>query len=106
MYLKKHIDSVHGNVWYICNQCDYKSKRKCNLKKHIDSVHGGVRHSCDQCDYKTKRKVAIKRHTDSVHGGVRYSVNHNTTVKANMTRDLKCTKEKKIQKIAKFMEEL
>ena len=58
----------------------------------IDSVHGGVRHSCDQCDYKTKRKVAIKRHTDSVHGGVRYSVNHNTTVKANLSRVLQCTK--------------
>ena len=80
----------------------YKSKRKCNLKKHIDSVHGGVRHSCDQCDYKTKRKVAIKRHIDSVHGGVRYSVNHNTTVKANLSRDLKCTKEKKNTKNCKI----
>ena len=68
----------------------------------IDSVHGGVRHSCDQCDYKTKRKVAIKRHIDSVHGGVRYSVNHNTTVKANLSRELQCTKEKKITKNCKI----
>ena len=44
--LKQHIDSVHGDVRYSCDLCDYKARWKGNLKKHIDSVHGDVRYSC------------------------------------------------------------
>ena len=33
---KTHKDSVHGDVWYTCDLCDYKAKRKDNLKTHID----------------------------------------------------------------------
>ena len=61
LHLKKHIDSVHGDVWHSCDQCDYKTKWKDNLKKHIDAVHGAVWYSCDQCDYKSKWKDNLKK---------------------------------------------
>ena len=50
-----------------CDQCDYKTKWKDNLKKHIDAVHGAVWYSCDQCDYKSKWKDNLKKHIDSGH---------------------------------------
>ena len=34
------VDSIHEDVWYSCDQCDYKTKWKYNLKRHKDSVHG------------------------------------------------------------------
>ena len=61
------------DVQFCCDQCDFKSQWKGNLKKHIDSIHGNVSYTCDLCDYKTKRKRNIKRHKDSVHGDVRYA---------------------------------
>ena len=94
--LKK--DSVHGDVRYTCDQCDYKAARKgqktyrlcswrCEVhlwsvwlqsnterrsqKTYIDSVHRDVRYTCNQCDYKAKQKVNFNRHIDSVHGDVR-----------------------------------
>ena len=68
--LKKHIDSVHGNVRYTCDQCDYEATRKRSLKRHRDSAHGDVRFTCDQCDYKATQKGNLKKHKDSVHGDV------------------------------------
>ena len=50
--LKKHKESVHGDVWYYCDQCEYQATQKGNLKTHIDSVHGDVRYTCYQCDCK------------------------------------------------------
>ena len=46
---KKHIYSVHGDVSYLCDQYDYKAKRKGRLKTHIDSAHQNVRYPCNQC---------------------------------------------------------
>ena len=63
----------HGDMWYRCDQCDYKAGWKGSLKTHIDSVHGDVRYSCDLCDYKAKTKGNLKEHIDSIHGDVRYS---------------------------------
>ena len=40
--LKPHIDHIHGNVTYNCDQCEYKAKfkqqLKRNLKPHIDYI--------------------------------------------------------------------
>ena len=46
--LKQHIESVHKNVTYLCDQCDYKGIQKSNLKQHIQSVHGNITYPCDQ----------------------------------------------------------
>ena len=61
--------NIISNSMHSCDQCDYKSKWKIDVKRHIESVHGDVLHSCDQCDFKTKYN--LKRHIDSVHGDVR-----------------------------------
>ena len=64
------LESVHEEVRYSCDQCDYKAANKRTLKRHIDSVHRDVRYSCDQCDYKATQKGTLDRHIDSVHGDV------------------------------------
>ena len=71
--LKRHIDSVHGNVRYACEQCNYKATQTHSLKRHIVTVHEGVWHSCGQCDYKTKWNNNLKIRIDSVHGDMQYS---------------------------------
>ena len=53
-------------VCYSCYQCDFKARWKQSLKRHIDSAHGDLWYTCDLCDYKAKRK-ALKTHIDSVH---------------------------------------
>ena len=51
--LCQHYASVHGNVTYSCDQCEYKVNWTDNLKKHIESLH--VTHSCD-------RVINVKAH--------------------------------------------
>ena len=48
--------------------------RSSGRRRHIDSVHGDVRYPCDQCDYKTTQKGTLKRHIDAVHGDVRKEI--------------------------------
>ena len=40
--------------------CDYKTNEKGHLKRHIESVHEQNKYSCDECDYKAKQKSDIK----------------------------------------------
>ena len=66
--LLKYIrDSVHGNVRYSCNRCDFKATWKQSLKEHIDTVHEKVQYSCNQCDYKVTTKKYLKRHIGTVY---------------------------------------
>ena len=85
-HLKIHIESVHGNVTYSCNQCEYtvkqtwrkiwgdtlhlsmevlvspvinvniRKKRKGRLKTHIKSLHGNIEYPCDKCEYQFTHK--------------------------------------------------
>ena len=66
-HLKRHVDSVHGDVRYTCDQCAYKEAWKCDLKRHIDSVYEEVQYSCYKCDYKATQNGHLKRYIDSVH---------------------------------------
>merc|ERR1712098_317691 len=36
---------------YICDQCDFKTIQERYLKDHIQIVHDQIKFSCDQCDY-------------------------------------------------------
>ena len=47
--------------------CDFKTTWQGYIKKHKDSVYGDVRFTCEQRDLKTKRKDNLKTHLDSVH---------------------------------------
>ena len=44
--------SVHENIKYLCNQCEYKATRKGHLKTHEMSVHENIKYPCNQCEYK------------------------------------------------------
>ena len=57
-------------VYYSCDRCDYKAKRKFNLKQHVESMHEGIYYSCELCDYKAKRKFNLKQHMRVQHGNV------------------------------------
>ena len=39
-----------------------KPKWKGKLKRQIESIHGNVMYSWDQCEYKAKQKIQLKRH--------------------------------------------
>ena len=78
------------DMWYSCDQCDYKTTWKGSLKRHIDAIHGDVRYTCNQCDYKATQKGNLKRHIDSVHGDVIYTCDQchykgNTEAKSQKT---------------------
>ena len=45
-----HKQSVHQDVKYACDQCEYQATSQVNLTKHIQSKHEGIRYACDQCD--------------------------------------------------------
>merc|ERR1719318_829359 len=52
---------------YICNICEYETKKKFNLKEHKESVHDGLKYQCDICEYETKKKFNLKEHSARVH---------------------------------------
>ena len=58
---KTHIESVHGNVqlWSVWLQGTIQSESQ---STRTDSVHGDVQYSCDHCDYKATRKGDLKTH--------------------------------------------
>ena len=59
-------------IWHNCasNQCEYKAKYKGDLKKHLESQHQGVCYLCNKCDYRAKYKGDLKKHVESQHEGV------------------------------------
>ena len=59
--------SIHEEVKYSCNQCNYKASQQGHLKTHKMSVHEGVKYSCNLCDYKASQQGHLKRHDMSVH---------------------------------------
>ena len=46
--------SVHENIKYPCNICDYKATRQVSLKRQKMSIHEGegIKYHCNQCEYK------------------------------------------------------
>jgi len=69
----RHIESIHGNVSYACDQRKYKATRKAHLKQHIESVHANDTYSCDTCQYKATHKPNLKTHIESIHENVTYA---------------------------------
>ena len=79
--LKRHQDTVHGEVSYSCEQCEEKFTRKNNLKRHLEEVHGFERRlnldfsaaefilkfQCTECGKRFPRKFSLQRHKESVH---------------------------------------
>ena len=94
--------TVHKGIYYTCNLCDHKSKRKTHLKEHIARIHGAesedfqctdcgfqgkskeglahhtrLKHSgniykCEDCDYQSDKNANLLRHINVKHKGIRY----------------------------------
>lgn len=57
-------------VWWNCDFCDYKTKRRYELKNHFATAHEGKRFTCELCDFTAKRKDKINLHIKVVHEGL------------------------------------
>merc|ERR1719509_634233 len=66
---------------YICEQCDYKTRRKGNMIAHLANNHRdgqpakqkpqeGLIYLCEQCEYKTTRKWNLKPHVENIHNTI------------------------------------
>ena len=53
-HLKINKMSVHENIKYPCNICDYKATHQVSLKRQKMSIHEGegIKYHCNQCEYK------------------------------------------------------
>ena len=60
------IQSIHQNVKFACNQCDYQATTQRHLTTHIQSQHEGVKYACNQCDYHGS-KDALRMHLKIKH---------------------------------------
>jgi len=69
--LKSPIRSMHGDTWYPCDQCDFKSMQKGNLNLHVKTIHGTGQikssYLCNQCDFKSINKEYLFIHKEKVH---------------------------------------
>ena len=61
-----HNESLHENVQYSCNLCEYKTKQQGHLNTHIESVHEKVRYPCIQCHKEFITQGYLKIYIESV----------------------------------------
>ena len=52
---------------YICNICEYETKKKFNLKEHKESVHACLKYQCDVCEHMASTRNNLKKHSARVH---------------------------------------
>ena len=71
---KLAIDDKTHFVKYLCKFCDKYFKSK-HLKTHIKSVHEQIKYPCNLCEYKATVRGSLKRHVESVHEKVKYPCN-------------------------------
>ena len=46
-------------IFWPCDYCDYKTKRRYELKLHFAADHEGKRFYCELCDFSAKRKDTL-----------------------------------------------
>ena len=70
MQLKRksaHHIRITQDLWYHCEECDFKTSQTGNLKTHVRSVHEGLVFGCDQCDHKAKSNSKLGHHKQITH---------------------------------------
>ena len=72
-----HVRSVHNDLWFKCEHCDYKASQKCNLVRHKQFKHEGrIYYRCDQCSYTACNKQKLDKHIqENVHENGRNEFN-------------------------------
>ena len=61
--LNRHIESVHGNISFNCNVCDYSANQRGNLMRHVESKHEAK--MCGKCDFSTTVSLELTNHVKS-----------------------------------------
>ena len=55
-----------------CEQCEYKTSRKCDLNKHIKQVHEKIKDvECPSCEFKCSTKSQLNQHIKQVHDKIK-----------------------------------
>ena len=65
--MKKHKDSVHKEVRYPCDQCNYAATTRGSLYEHAQSYHEAANFNCNQCDYTVSTKTNLNKHKEDSH---------------------------------------
>ena len=52
---------------FICDQCEARFNHQKSIRRHKQSVHGDIKFHCDQCPYSSKWKDNLVRHKVSKH---------------------------------------
>ena len=78
--LLKHVGSIHENIEFPCDKCNYKATWRGSLLKHMRSNHSGFMFLCDQCDFKTIWRKSLMSHVESKHhnGDKGYNIQEKT----------------------------
>ena len=63
-------DELHNNIKEPQgDQCKYSATKLDNLKRHKESKHKDIRYICDKCEYASTTRGDLKRHKESQHEG-------------------------------------
>ena len=77
--LKQHIKSIHKDVIFACDQCNFSAAWKSELLT-LKLFHEGVKFPCNKCDYNSTRKGSLLTHMKSLYAGVNFSRNMKGTL--------------------------
>ena len=59
-------NNLHEGDQYSSNECEYKGTVKAHLTRHTKLIHQ-EKYLCEQCDYETKRKDTLHTHQLKYH---------------------------------------
>ena len=65
--LQWHIEPVHQNVSYQCDEYKSAFTQKISLQRRIQSVHQNIVLQCEECDSIFTQQVKLDIHMESVH---------------------------------------
>ena len=69
--INNHMDMIHREIVYKCEECSYTTKSNKNMKSHTGKHKNRLKSTfvCDQCSYTSKQKGHLDIHVRSKHKG-------------------------------------
>ena len=65
--LERHVVSLHTDIKFKCNFCDFETSSKDSLTRHTQAKHEGRTFSCIFCDFKSTLKKGVRKHMKRIH---------------------------------------
>ena len=65
--LEAHLNK-HNSAAFVCELCQYRSDKRCNLTRHMLSHLNAKPFACTQCDFAATRRDKLVKHSLQVHG--------------------------------------